>query len=133
MQGHAAIDGRLVSFQSPLDAQALEAMRVARALQSARPNEPVTTADDAEAARQLEGYFAMLLVREMPGEIPVSTTFRKSMPEGFFSGSGSDVYGSWFDEHIGAALAERDGLGLAGLVKTAIAREASPEEDGGSQ
>ena len=123
MQGHAAIDGRLVSFQSPLDAQALEAMRVARALQSVRPNEPVTTADDAEAARQLEGYFAMLLVREM----------RKSMPEGFFSGSGSDVYGSWFDEHIGAALAERDGLGLAGLVKTAIAREAGPEEIGGSQ
>ena len=53
-----------------------------------------------EAAAAFESYFATLLVREL----------RRGLPEGLFSGAGSDVYSSWFDEQIGATLSERDAL-----------------------
>ena len=39
------------------------------------------------------------------------------------SGSGSDVYAGWFDEHLGRSLAERDALGFAGMIKASLARE----------
>ena len=38
-----------------------------------------------EAAEAFETYFSTLLVKEL----------RRSLPEGFFSGSGSDVYAGW--------------------------------------
>lgn len=69
--------------------------------------------DAAETARSFEQLFAVLLVREL----------RRCMPESpFGQGPGADVYEGWFDEHLGAALAERDALGLAGMVKSAIGR-----------
>jgi len=69
--------------------------------------------DAAETARQFEKLFAVLLVREL----------RRCMPEGpFGEGPGADVYEGWFDEHLGGALAERDALGLAGMIKTSIQR-----------
>jgi Rod binding domain-containing protein len=83
--------------------------------------------DPAQAAKQFETVFATLLVREL----------RRSMPERVFGqGPGSDVYEGWFDEHLGNALAERDALGIAGMVKAALARaqdaraatETEPEE-----
>lgn len=69
--------------------------------------------DSAETARQFETLFAVMLVREL----------RRSMPTGMFGESaGADVYEGWFDEHLGGALAERDALGIAGMVKSAIGR-----------
>lgn len=69
--------------------------------------------DAAETARQFEKVFAVMLVREL----------RRAMPEGpFGKGAGADVYEGWFDEHLGDALAEQDGLGLSGMVKAAIGR-----------
>jgi len=69
--------------------------------------------DAAETARQFEKLFAVQLVREL----------RRSMPAGpFGQGAGTDVYEGWFDEHLGNALAERDSLGLAGMIKAAIGR-----------
>ncbi len=67
---------------------------------------------DEEAARAFESFFATMLVREM----------RKSLPSGFFAGPGADVYTSWLDEHLGETLAAHDALGLAGLLKAAVAR-----------
>jgi len=68
--------------------------------------------DDDKVAKQFETYFATMLVKEM----------RSSLPEGMFSGAGSDVYSSWFDQNIGDALASRDALGLASMIRTAIGR-----------
>jgi flagellar protein FlgJ len=67
----------------------------------------------SEASRQFETLFAMMLVREL----------RRSMPQGMFGNSaGSDVYEGWFDEHLGAALADRDALGIGSMVKVALQR-----------
>ena len=74
--------------------------------------------DVGRAAEAFESYFATMLVKEL----------RRALPEGFFSGSGSDVYGAWFDEHIGRAISERDALGLAGLIKTSMAQANASEE-----
>ncbi len=67
---------------------------------------------DEEAAKAFESFFATMFVREM----------RKSLPSGFFAGAGADVYASWLDDHLGETLAARDALGLAGLLKAAVAR-----------
>ncbi|HVS20099.1 MAG TPA: rod-binding protein [Planctomycetota bacterium] len=76
-----------------------------------------------DAAREFERLFATLLVKEM----------RSTLPEGFFGGgAGSDVFDGWFDEHLGASLAEGRGLGLRialerdlGLKQTAVDGEGS--------
>jgi Rod binding domain-containing protein len=67
--------------------------------------------DSGETAHQFETIFGVMLVREL----------RRSMPTGLFGeGAGADVYEGWFDEHLGAALAGRDALGIAGMVKAAL-------------
>ena len=63
-----------------------------------------------EAATAFQTVFTRLFVREM----------RRSLDVGLFDGSGADTYSAWFDEHVGDVLAERDALGLAGMVKAAI-------------
>ncbi|MDF1800340.1 MAG: rod-binding protein [Planctomycetota bacterium] len=72
---------------------------------------------DEQAASQFEAMFASMLVTEM----------RKSMPDGFFgSGPGSDIYGQWFDQHMGAAISKDDGLGLAGMLRAQLGIERTP-------
>ena len=69
--------------------------------------------DAQETAREFETLFGTLLVREL----------RRSMPKGLFGdGAGADVYEGWFDEQLGAALAERDSLGVSQLVEAAVRR-----------
>lgn len=71
-----------------------------------------------EAAAKFEALLATMLVKEM----------RRALPGGtLFPGAGSDVYDAWFDEHIGAALAKGDQLGLSQEVRLALAQRA--EED----
>jgi len=75
--------------------------------------------DAKETARQFETLFATMLVREM----------RRSMPTPIFGeGAGADVYESWFDEHLGGALAQRDALGLADVVKSTLLRAQAARE-----
>ncbi len=70
--------------------------------------------EDEKAAREFEALFASMMVTEM----------RKTMPEGFFGdAAGSDVYGQWFDRHMGEALARDDALGLAGMLKAQLGLE----------
>ena len=69
--------------------------------------------DDESTSREFEKLFAVMLVREL----------RRSMPDSpFGEGAGADVYEGWFDEHLGGALAERNTLGIAGMVKTSLGR-----------
>lgn len=81
--------------------------------------------DEAEAAKGFEKMLAMMLVKEM----------RKSLDDGLFgSGAGSDVYESWFDEHVADSLAERDALGMSQMIRTSLssieARAAQNREEG---
>ena len=75
--------------------------------------------DARETAHQFEELFAVMLVREL----------RRAMPEGpFGQGPGAHDYEGWFDEHLGGALAERDALGIAGMVKSALGRAQAAQE-----
>ncbi len=68
-----------------------------------------------EATQAFGNLLATVLVREL----------RRSLSDGLVGrGPGSDVYESWFDEHMGRSLAESDALGLAGVIKTSIQRVA---------
>lgn len=66
--------------------------------------------DDPKAAQvphQFSKLLATMLVKEM----------RRALPEGFFGeGAGADIFDGWLDEHMGSALAARDGLRLEGMI-----------------
>jgi len=77
-----------------------------------------------DAAEKLEGLFATMLVKEM----------RSALSGGFFGeGSAGDIYGGWFDEHVGKALARDGALNLAGMIKANLYAKttaaAEPAED----
>lgn len=54
-------------------------------------------------ARQVEGLFASLLLKEMRGH---------DQESGLFGGDSSDVLGGMFDQYLGQAIADAGGLGL---------------------
>ena len=123
--------GSLTSSTSAFDARssatAKDLNRATDTLRAARDG----SMEADEVGQQFEKLFSTMLVREM----------RKSIssvnPEGglFGKGAGSDVYAGWFDEHVGAALAERNTLGLTGMVKANVARlqvQADRQETGTS-
>ena len=63
---------------------------------------PSTASPDA-VARQVEGLFASLLLKEMRGD---------SREGGLFGGDSSDVLGGMFDQYMGQSIADAGGLGL---------------------
>ena len=64
------------------------------------------------AAAKFEELFAAMLVKEM----------RKSLPEGFFGDSADgDIYGAWFDQHVGSAIARSGALHLRPMVERGLA------------
>jgi len=63
---------------------------------------PSTASPDA-VARQVEGLFASLLLKEMRGS---------GSDEGLFAGDSSDVLGGMFDQYMGQSIADASGLGL---------------------
>ena len=67
--------------------------------------------DNAEVVQAFGKIFAQQLIKEM----------RSTVDGGFFgSGAGSDIYESWFDEHVAEVLAADDALGLAGMMKAGL-------------
>jgi Rod binding domain-containing protein len=66
---------------------------------------------DGEVAREVEGLFAQLFVKEL----------RRGLGEGFFGqGAGSDTFEGWLDEHLGESLARDGVLDLAGRIRTSL-------------
>ena len=63
---------------------------------------PSTASPDA-VARQVEGLFASLLLKEMRGN---------GREGGLFGGDSSDVLGGMFDQYMGQSIADAGGLGL---------------------
>jgi Rod binding domain-containing protein len=67
--------------------------------------------DGAHVAKELEALFATMLVKEM----------RKGMAGEFFGeGSTGDIYGGWFDDHVGRSLSESGAFDLAGIIKVGV-------------
>ncbi len=66
---------------------------------------------DGEVAREVEGLFAQLFVKEL----------RRGLGEGFFGqGAGSDTFDGWLDEHLGESLTRDGVLDLAGRIRTSL-------------
>ncbi|MEZ6014535.1 MAG: hypothetical protein R3F49_05435 [Planctomycetota bacterium] len=67
---------------------------------------------DAEVARDMEGIFAQMFVKEL----------RRGLGDGFFgTGPGADTFEGWLDENLGKSLAREGVLDLAGRIKTSLA------------
>lgn len=81
-----------------------------RELNNAAPKD-----DSTSAGKKIESLFASMLVKEL----------RRGLETGFFEGPGAQIYTAWLDEHLGQALADRDALGMAGMVKTYADRKAA--------
>ena len=96
------------STETQVGANELGNARRAKALAE---REDAGNEDKEKAVEAFQMLLATQLVKEM----------RKTLPKGVFGGgAGSDVYESWFDQHIAGALSESDALGLAGMLKVAI-------------
>lgn len=63
----------------------------------------LNTASPDAVARQVEGLFASLLLKEMRGT---------GEEGGLFGGDSTDVLGGMFDQYMGQAIADAGGLGL---------------------
>lgn len=112
-----------VGNQMSLGSQGLDSLMAGRLATQAQTNLESIDKDTPaeEAANKLEGLFATMLVKEM----------RNALSTGFFGdGSAGDIYGGWFDEHVGAALARDGALNLAGMIKANLSSKAAtaPEE-----
>lgn len=82
---------------------------------------------DGEVAREVEGLFAQLFVKEL----------RRGLGEGFFGQSaGSDTFEGWLDEHLGESLARDGVLDLAGRIRASLEQKRAgaiaPETAGGT-
>jgi Rod binding domain-containing protein len=78
-------------------------------------------AQDDEVAREVEGLFAQIFVKEL----------RRGLGEGFFGqGAGSDTFEGWLDEHLGDSLARDGVLDLAGRIRTSLERKRAGEQEG---
>ena len=70
---------------------------------------------DPKAAQSVPGQFSKLLATMLVKEM------RQALPEGFFGeGTGSDIFDGWLDEHLGSAIAERDGLRLEDMIRQSL-------------
>ncbi len=84
-----------------------------------RALEGVKDGRNEETVQEFQKLLSTMLVKEM----------RRALPEGLFGeGQGADVYEGWFDEHLGASLAERDALGFAAIVRADLIRKESVEQ-----
>lgn len=72
-----------------------------------------------ELARQFEGLFVSMLVKEMRSS---------SSGEGLFPGDNSDTYGGMFDQYIGQYIADHGGIGLSEFISASMATQAGHDQ-----
>ena len=68
------------------------------------------TKDQLEAATAFESYMVEMMVKEM----------RKTVPDGMFSGSSSEIFSSMFDQEISQRIAESGGFGFREVMGEAM-------------
>ena len=96
-----------VDTQVSLAATSAQAERLAKTASDLAARAASGSKPAADVPRQFSKLLASMLVKEM----------RQALPEGFFGeGAGSDIFDGWLDEHVGNALAERDGLRLEDMI-----------------
>jgi len=103
------IAATVASAQADRLSQAVQGLaREARASEADAGKAPAgNEAPARDVPHEFSKLLATMLVKEM----------RQALPEGFFGGgTGSDIFDGWLDEHIGTALAERDGLRLESMI-----------------
>ncbi len=110
---------------SDLAARTADVARGIDLAKATRARDAAAGGDADQAAKMFEDLLATTLVREL----------RRGLSEGFFgSGSGSDVYEGWLDEHVGRELSRSRALDLAQSIrislgaKAELARNAPVEE-----
>jgi Rod binding domain-containing protein len=93
-----------------MDARAIDPLSSPKAGLPPTPGEPVRNAK--EAAAQVEGIFASMLVGEM----------RKTLSDGGFFGSapGSQIFDGMFERLMGEEIARRGGFGLGDFVEQTL-------------
>lgn len=100
--GGIPLQSNIVGIQADRTAQG-----VARLAEQAREG----GAKAKDVPEQFSKLLATMLVKEM----------RQALPEGFFGGgAGADIFEGWLDEHVGAALAARDGLHMEALIESSV-------------
>lgn len=94
-----------------LSAEAADAARGLDLAKAARARDAAGAGDADRAAEMFEDLLATTLVREL----------RRGLSDGFFgSGSGSDVYEGWLDEHVGRELSRSHALDLAQSIRVSL-------------
>jgi Rod binding domain-containing protein len=105
-------------IQGDMAARASDAVASAQGADLERARAASGSGDPAKAAKMFEELLATMMVREM----------RRGLEGGFFgSGSGSDVYEGWLDQHVGKSLAETGALDLAQSIRFSIQGKQSEE------
>ena len=94
---------------------ALSALPNVSTLMSDRPSS-VSSAPD-KAAKELEGLFMSLLLKEMRQTIG---------SENGFAGDPSDTIGGLYDQMMGDHLTENGGIGIADSIRGSLLRSSTP-------
>jgi Rod binding domain-containing protein len=98
-------------IQGDMAARASDAVANAQSAGLERARSAAGAGDPEKAAKMFEELLATMMVREM----------RRGLDGGFFgSGSGSDVYEGWLDQHVGKSLADTGALDLAQSIRFSI-------------
>lgn len=76
---------------------------------------------DDTVAREVEGLFAQLFVKEL----------RRGLGDGFFGqGAGADTFEGWLDENLADSLARDGVLDLAGRIKASLEAKRAGSTEG---
>lgn len=96
-----------IDTQSAATAAGAQADQLAKTASSLAVQAKGDAKSAAKVPEQFSKLLATMLVKEM----------RQALPDGFFGeGAGSDIFDGWLDEHLGSAIAARDGLRLEDMI-----------------
>jgi Rod binding domain-containing protein len=96
-----------VDSQISATAASAQADRLTQAVEGLARDAQAGGAEARNVPHEFSKLLATMLVKEM----------RQALPQGFFGeGPGSDIFDGWLDDHLGSALAARDGLRIEELI-----------------
>ena len=81
------------------------------------PSKPKSSVvDAAKVAKDFEGVFASMMLKEMRNTLE---------PGSLFGEDSSDIYGGMFDQYLGQQMTESGGFGLAQMIRDGLSRAPS--------
>ena len=111
----SAISSSVMSGSLPMTSEAergqMSSMNGNAMLKAGGSTTPDSTDQNARVAKDFEGVFASLLLKEM----------RKTLEPGTLFGEDSgDVYGGMFDLYLGQQMTQSGGFGLAKMIRESL-------------